>query len=69
MCLYIPGSSNSTSVKHLIHNYRGKGNIDLQNIITDGSSPFVISVYCSPPGFSVRGIFQARILECVAMPF
>ena len=23
---------------------------------------------CSPPGFSVRGIFQARILEWVAMP-
>ena len=30
MCLYITGSSNSTSVKHLIHNYRGKGNINLQ---------------------------------------
>ena len=24
---------------------------------------------CSPPGSSVRGIFQARILEWVAMPF
>ena len=23
---------------------------------------------CSPPGFSVHGIFQARILEWVAMP-
>ena len=23
---------------------------------------------CSPPGFSVHGIIQARILECVAMP-
>ena len=23
---------------------------------------------CSPPGSSVYGIFQARILECVAMP-
>ena len=23
---------------------------------------------CSPPGFSVRGTLQARILECVAMP-
>ena len=45
MCLYISGSSNSTSVKHLIHNYRGDGNIDLQNIIADGSSsPFVIPV-------------------------
>ena len=24
---------------------------------------------CSPPGFSVHGIFQARILECVAVSF
>ena len=24
---------------------------------------------CSPPGSSVRGLIQARILECVAMPF
>ena len=27
------------------------------------------SVDCSPPGFSVHGILQARILEWVAMPF
>ena len=26
------------------------------------------SVDCSPPGSSVRGILQARILEWVAMP-
>ena len=26
------------------------------------------SMDCSPPGFSVHGIFQARILEWVAMP-
>ena len=24
---------------------------------------------CSPPGFSVYGIFQARILERIAIPF
>ena len=24
---------------------------------------------CSPPGFSVHGIFQARILERIAIPF
>ena len=27
------------------------------------------SMDCSPPGSSLRGIFQARILEWVAMPF
>ena len=26
-------------------------------------------VDCSPPGSSVHGIFQARILECIAIPF
>ena len=26
------------------------------------------AMYCSPPGSSVHGILQARILECVAMP-
>ena len=26
-------------------------------------------MYCSPPGFSVHGILQARILEWVAIPF
>ena len=26
-------------------------------------------VYCSPPGSSVRGILQVRILEWVAIPF
>ena len=30
---------------------------------------FVTPVDCSPPGSSVRGILQARILEWVAMPF
>ena len=24
---------------------------------------------CSPPGFSVHGILQARILDCTAIPF
>ena len=28
---------------------------------------FVI-IYCSPPGFSVHGILQARMLEWVVMP-
>ena len=24
---------------------------------------------CSPPGFSVHGIFQARVLECITISF
>jgi len=34
----------------------------------DPVSPFVTQD-CSPPGFSVHGILQARILEWVAIPF
>ena len=30
-------------------------------------SDFVTPIDCSPPGFSVHGIFQARILEWVAI--
>ena len=29
--------------------------------------PLCYTMDCSPPGFSVRGILQARILECTAM--
>ena len=32
-------------------------------------STFCDPVTCSPPGFSVRGILQARILEWVPIPF
>ena len=27
------------------------------------------SMVCSPPGSSIHGVFQTRILECVAIPF
>ena len=33
------------------------------------SDPLWPPMHCSPPGSFVPGIFQARILECVAMPF
>ena len=33
------------------------------------SNSFVTPMDCSPPGFFVCGIFQARILEWVAIPF
>ena len=33
-----------------------------------GKSLQLYLTLCSPPGSSVHGIFQARILECVALP-
>ena len=34
------------------------------SVLSDSVQP----MDCSPPGFSVRGILQARILQWVAMP-
>ena len=33
------------------------------------SRPTLVTTYCSPPGSSVRGILQARILEWAAISF
>ena len=40
------------------------------NMIVDPSCPTVCDpMHCSPPGSFVHGIFLARILEWVAIPF
>ena len=38
-------------------------------LVTQSCLTLCNSMDCSPPDFSVRGIFQARILGRVAMPF
>ena len=47
-----------------LDNYRAVCVTSLQSFLT-----LCDTVVCSPPGFSVHGILQARILEWVAMPF
>ena len=43
---------------------------DISGLVCAQSCPTLCDpVDCSPPGFSVREIFQARILEWVAIPF
>ena len=37
-------------------------------LVTQSGLTLCDPVDCSPPGFSVRGILQARILECVVFP-
>ena len=62
------------------HPYTADGNTGAGN--TDGLCVYIrcvsatqprptlcLSVDCSPPGSSVHGILQARILEWVAIPF
>ena len=44
-------------------------NVSLLLCLIAQSSPTLCDpMHCSPPGFSVHGILQARILEWVAMP-
>ena len=38
-------------------------------LVTQSCTTLCDPMDCSPPGSSVHGIFQARILECVAIPF
>ena len=38
-------------------------------LITQSCPTLLDPVHCSPPGSSIHGISQARILECVAIPF
>ena len=73
-------SSNSIHSSHLIFplSHLGWGNLlckhhmdFLQDISVSRSvvSDSWKSIDCSPPGSSVHGILQARILECVVIPF
>ena len=42
---------------------------DVKVFVAQSWSTLCDPVDCSPPGSSVHGIFQARILEWVAIPF
>ena len=37
--------------------------------VTQSCPTLCDSMDCSPPGFSIHGVFQARTLECVALSF
>ena len=43
--------------------------VKVKVLVTKLSPPPFDPMVCSPPGFSVHGILQARRLEWVAMPF
>ena len=42
---------------------------EVKALVTRLCSTLCDPMDCSPPGFSVHGILQARILEWVAIPF
>ena len=77
---YLSGSSQTKwnqwdLIWSLCHNYRMKEALSLLflkkvKVLVIQSSPTVRDpVECSPPGSSVHGILQTRILEWVAIPF
>ena len=52
-------------------NMRSKGGLFVSYcvcLVTQSCSTLCDPVDCSPPGSSVHGILQARVLECVVMP-
>ena len=46
----------------------GKGTMRMLCLVAQSCATLCDPMDCSPPGFSVRGILQARILEWVAIP-
>ena len=46
----------------------GKGTMRVLCLVAQSCATLCDPMDCSPPGFSVRGILQARILEWVAIP-
>ena len=49
--------------------YTFLGIMKVKMLVTQSSSTLCSTMDCSPPGSSVHGILQARILEWVAIPF
>ena len=62
--LLLPSRVSFTKL-HLILSYKVK----MKMLVAQSCSTLCDSVDCSPPGSSVHGIFQARVLEWVAISF
>ena len=72
--LFATGVLNYYSSKNCLHSNYLSWEIKqhdswLASVNSSVSHCFATTMDCSPPGFSVHGIFQAGILEWVAIPF
>ena len=54
-----PGEGNENPLQYCA------GCVLSRSVVSDSCNP----IDCSLPGSSVRGILQARMLECIAIPF
>ena len=62
---YSPGKSTGMGCHFLLHCMKMKRESEVSQSCPTLSDP----MDCSPPGFSVQGIFQARVLEWGAIAF
>ena len=62
---------NSTTQRHLLSysQYWNRHTLQVKMLVTQSCLPVCDPMACGPPGSSVHGISQARILEWVAIPF
>ena len=60
-----PGKNTGVGCHFLLQCMRVKSESEVAQSCPTLSDP----MDCSPPGSSVHGIFQARVLECVPLPF
>ena len=83
-CIFFHKLENYTSLTKICFNFFPKPNANYSLHITLYMCPYLVNICClvsklcpilfdpmdcSPPGFSVHGIFQARILESVVTSF
>ena len=67
-CLWRTACEPQTT--HMIKRQAGNlGNLAICVLAAQSCPPLCDPMDCSPPGFSVHGILQTRILEWVAIPF
>ena len=60
-----PGKNTGVGCHFLLHCVKVKSESEVTQLGPTGSNP----MDCSPPGSSVHGIFQARVLEWVTISF
>ena len=58
-----------TEVRDIVQETGSKTKKVSESEVTQSCPTLCDPIYCSPPGSSVHGIFQARILEWVAISF
>ena len=65
----VPGGWPSMGSHRVRHNWSDLAAAAVAVLVTQSCPTLCDPMVCSPPGFLVHGILQARILECIAISF